>query len=1097
MGSQSRLQVWVRCATAAFLGAATLSIDAPHASAQTSPATRAIGYLANVQDQYHGAFDVYRDADAAGNHFATRVMVGSAPPMEERFYDSANCGLTCIKATFVASSSDVWGGWYFMNGILEGSDNAPKPNWGTYPNAGVDLRGAKTLSFRARGATGGERVEFFAFGIGREPTTGNPTSPYPDSSRKVSLGFVTLTTGWSQYRIDVTQADLSYVLGGFGWVTSAPENSGRNITFYVDDIGYDLPRLADPRFLVSYKTIESGHSFDRVTANTAFVYDNAVALIAMVSAGDLSRARSIADALVYAVDHDRYYTDGRLRNAYQAGDLKLPPGWVPNGRAATVRMPGWYDAAGSHWYEDKYNVSTTTGNVAWAMLALLRYYDRAGGAAYLTAAKRLGNWVEANTRDERGPGGYTGGYEGWEPSPDKVYWKSTEHALDLMAAFTRLHEITANPVWAERSGHARDFVLAMWDAPGGKFLTGTTDDGVTRVQTPIPLDAQAWTVLALADAPPYYGGLDFAETHHRVGNGYDFNEDRDGIWWEGTAQMATAYRKSGNQVRRDGALAALEAAQQPSGAMPASDRIISTGFYFPTGDPWLYFPRAHVGATSWFVLAETGANPFAPILPTTPSSAGLTLSPSIGPPGTKTIARGTKFGAQEIVDVSLDGAVVGNVTTGSTGTFARFDLTIPLAARPGNHAVVARGRTSGRSAEAAFTVRTNWPQFHGEPQHRGYNSTENVLNPDNVSNLGLAWTGPGGGGASSPAVSDGVVYVGGVGGALYAYPASCGGSGATCSPLWTGDAGGEILGFSPAVGEGHVFIAPPLSFRLSAFPTTCATAGGTCVPAWTASFNVPINSTPTVADGVVYLAARETLYAFPARCGQGGTSCSPLWTATVGGVISSVPAVAKGKVYVGAYDGKVYAFQVNCGSGGATCSPLWTGATGGPIFRSSPAVADGVVYVGSEDRRLYAFNATCGTGGAVCQPHWTGPTGAKINSSPAVANGVVYVGSNDGSLYAFRVGCGKKGGTCSPLWRGQTGGMLHSSPAVANGVVYIGSVDGRIYGFPADCGSAGGGCAPRWSYPTSDSVSSSPAVADGRVYVSASTGLLALSLHGS
>src|SRR5215472_16220935 len=78
------------------------------------------------------------------------------------------------------------------------------------------------------------------------------------------------------------------------------------------------------------------------------------------------------------------------------------------------------------------------------------------------------------------------------------------------------------------------------------------------------------------------------------------------------------------------------------------------------------------------------------------------------------------------------------------------------------------------------------------------------------------------------------------------------------------------------------------------------------------------------------------------------------WTATTGSSIDSSPAVANGVVYVGSWDGKLYAFKADrCGQ--PTCSPLWTATTGNQIH-SSPAVANGVVYVGSYDHKLYAFH---------------------------------------------------------------------------------------------------------------------------------------------
>lgn len=298
--------------------------------AGSGAANPALGYLARVMDQFHQTTAVYTDFCAAGNHFVVRGKISSSggeaalPPMNEGWTGNPQAGLTCIRAEFRAQGNN-WGGWYFLNGVWCRNDPAPRPNWGEEPNAGVDLQGATTLTFWARGEQGGEVVEFFAFGVGRDPNTGQPLAPHPDSSPKVSLGPVTLTRDWRQYVINLAGRDLSYVLGGFGWVTNAALNGGRNIVFYLDDIVYQKARLAEPRFLLSYQTLASGHDFDLVMRNTAFVYDNALALLAFLAAGERQRARLLAEALLFALDHDRHYTDGRLRNAYQAGDLQLPP----------------------------------------------------------------------------------------------------------------------------------------------------------------------------------------------------------------------------------------------------------------------------------------------------------------------------------------------------------------------------------------------------------------------------------------------------------------------------------------------------------------------------------------------------------------------------------------------------------------------------------------------------------------------------------------------------------------------------------------------------------------------------------------------------
>lgn len=602
--------------------AALLAFSAAPAEVPQRQVWAPLSYLARVMDRFHLTFDVYSDAGAAGNHFLARGRMSNpggeqaVPPMEEDWTHQPAAGLTAIRARFEARGNN-WGGWYFLNGVLHGGEIAPRADFGQEPKAGLDLRGVTRLTFQARGERGGERVEFFCLGVGRDPATGRAIAPHPDSDRKASTGWVTLSNTWQTYSIPLEGKDLSYVVGGFGWVTSAPANAFRSITFYLDEIRYDKARLEEPRFLTSYETRPSGEAFDAVLRNTAFAYDNAVALQAFLASGQRGRARLLAEAFLTALDRDRYWKDGRIRNAYQAGDLLLPPGWRPFGQAGTIRLPGWYDSRSGRWLEDEHHVSTHTGNVAWAMLALLSYFEVGGETRMLEAVERMGEWVERHCRDGRGAGGYTAGYQGWEPAPRKLAYKATEHNIDLYAAFRRLHRVSRDPKWQERADWAKRFLLAMWDPRDGKFWTGTLDDGVTINRSVVPLDVQAWAVLALGEEGVRFArALAYAEKHHRAGEGFDFNEDCDGIWYEGTAQLALAFRHTGQERKSRAALRLLGSARPASGGLVAAERDrLTTGFFLPSGEPWYYFRRLHVGATAWLVLAELGANPSAPFRP--------------------------------------------------------------------------------------------------------------------------------------------------------------------------------------------------------------------------------------------------------------------------------------------------------------------------------------------------------------------------------------------------------------------------------------------------------------------------------------------------
>jgi hypothetical protein len=128
---------------------------------------------------------------------------------------------TCLKITYsgLASQGAGWAGIYWQN---------PSNNWGNAPG-GYNLQGMRRLTFWARGAEGGERVAVFKIG-GIEGI-------YADSDT-AQIGPIQLTADWRQYSIDLTNVDLSRVMGGFAWAASRVDNSGP-IAFYLDQIRYE------------------------------------------------------------------------------------------------------------------------------------------------------------------------------------------------------------------------------------------------------------------------------------------------------------------------------------------------------------------------------------------------------------------------------------------------------------------------------------------------------------------------------------------------------------------------------------------------------------------------------------------------------------------------------------------------------------------------------------------------------------------------------------------------------------------------------------------------------------------------------------------
>jgi len=628
------------CAVTLLL-CATLS-PAAYADPCTSPgcqsAAASLEYLKSVMDQYHNRFPVYDDLSSAGNHFSSwaKIPDGSARvTMVGGSTDNPHSGATTIRAQFDASSPAGFGGFLLLNGILPQGATAPQPNFGTVPNAGIDLSGATALTFWARGLAGGEVIDFLAAGVGRDPDSGTPTAPYPDSSPGVKLRL-TLKAQWQQYRIDLTDKDLHYVLGGFGWVAATSDNP-QGAVFFLDDIQYELDashreaRLNQPRFLRSYTTLPLQqapppvNSFDLVFRNAAYTGDNAMALLAFLadgSADSLRRARLIGQAFGYATQHDRTYHDGRLRDVYSAGDLSLPPGWQPSGAPGAVSIPGYYDEAAQKLVEIGQD-GLSSGSNAQAMLALLALYRRTREVEYLNAARGVGAFIQKSFHAATGTyQGFLGGYDGPETAhPQLRPWASTEHNLDLYAAFSALAKFdTAPPTgvnWAAEAEHARVFVAAMWDAGLRCNLAGTTD-AATRNATPgqLSLDVQPWDVLAISGALTLHPKLLECAEHNHLNRdqgftGYDFNEDRDGIWFEGTAHMATAYALARQNDRAEALRQELRRAQATppfgdgEGIAAASHDGVSTAF-----GTFLLNRRIHVGATAWNLFAQLQFNPF-------------------------------------------------------------------------------------------------------------------------------------------------------------------------------------------------------------------------------------------------------------------------------------------------------------------------------------------------------------------------------------------------------------------------------------------------------------------------------------------------------
>jgi hypothetical protein len=577
----------------------------------------AVAYLKDRLQDGADKLYVYRDFSESINHFTQKAKIDDGNSdyvfnMNENWQETPYSGDSAIECR-VKTRGNSWGGWLFLNGYLPEGETTPLLSFGEVDGAGLDLSGATKLTFMAKGAQGGEVVEFFTAGLGYDGEWNSPIAEFPDSSIKRSLGFITLTSDWTVYTIDLTNVDLSYIGCGFGFVLSGDRSGNAETVFYLDDIRFegDIVDLHDaPRMIKSYETDTRENEEQIYIQNAAFSYDNALAAMAFISDGLQNEARQLLDAFVYAIDNDRYQPD-RVRNAYAFGDIRPFPGWDGG-----TRLPGWYDIDDENYYEDQYQVGTNVGNSSFVAMALLQYYKLYGGEEYLDHAKTIMQWVLDNCVDNNP--GFIAGYDGWpEGDGNAIYpytYKSIEHNIDAYAVFKQLYAITGEEKYKGAYESALTFIESMYDQEAGYFYTGTTDDGVTPSKENIVLDAQVWSLLSLGDAyAPYQAALSKALAMKTGEGGYPFHAaNTSGGWWpEGTAFTSLALREYGMPDEARSALDAMLDVQQPSGVFPAATVAeLSTGFDLFTGAPWTYGNIPHIAPTAWYVMAVNGFNPF-------------------------------------------------------------------------------------------------------------------------------------------------------------------------------------------------------------------------------------------------------------------------------------------------------------------------------------------------------------------------------------------------------------------------------------------------------------------------------------------------------
>ncbi|MFC1807070.1 hypothetical protein ACFL0T_01735 [Candidatus Omnitrophota bacterium] len=345
--------------------------------------------------------------------------------------------------------------------------------------------------------------------------------------------------------------------------------------------------------------------------SVAFTYDNALAITAYLARptdDNLARAKILCKTLIWLQGNDPK-ADGRWRDAYNA-TLPFSGTTVP--------------------LSDAFFQTSCTGNVAWTICAMAQYYKNSGDTdlvfmnQILDSIKEAGEFVHSNFFDS----GQSGYFFGFDVADTLQSSKSTEHNIAAYVAFAHLYDITQESKWLTRANDAKSFVENVaWDASAKRYIIGLTPAGNPDVNI-IAADANLLSTLAIAnqaridDAVEYtVENLYFEDASTRLeGIDYGYHTSQspaspDGIWFEGTAQLAAAYKVLGFRGfvdKSDEVLDCIKRAQHWaantnfSGIVAASKTFAQGGL--TTGLGWKYFASPHVGATAWYAGAYLNYN---------------------------------------------------------------------------------------------------------------------------------------------------------------------------------------------------------------------------------------------------------------------------------------------------------------------------------------------------------------------------------------------------------------------------------------------------------------------------------------------------------
>ncbi|MGE5449272.1 MAG: hypothetical protein ACM3PR_12955 [Bacteroidales bacterium] len=302
------------------------------------------------------------------------------------------------------------------------------------------------------------------------------------------------------------------------------------------------------------------------------LYDNALAAIVYTAHGDFKRAEKIFN-----------FFNSRLKS-----EMLVSPG----GFAQMRNLKGTaVDNRPRRWLGDN----------AWLLIALNNYHHYAKNTRYHKLAKVMTSWIVSLQDTD---GGVWGGYDADGKRISKIAEGNID-AFNAVKGYTSFHQKLLAHFKQVRWDTKDELLIAWADNPPYKYA----------------MDLHPWGYCAFEDFPQdvlvkadRYLNTRLSTVTKMPVTGYCFDEDKDVVWLEGTAQMAVAFLKAGKGEMAQKYLREMDKCMIESLHYPGSIGLpYTTNFASSYADDVLWEgvdTCPAVSSTAWYLLATIQFDPF-------------------------------------------------------------------------------------------------------------------------------------------------------------------------------------------------------------------------------------------------------------------------------------------------------------------------------------------------------------------------------------------------------------------------------------------------------------------------------------------------------